>query len=218
MQIISGRFRHRKLFTSPGLTTRPITSRTKESLFEHLNPWLPDARVADVFAGTGTMGIESLSRGAKSALFIEQDRVAIDLLRKNVEMLKIQDETFVWQTDVLRTSYRPKERDEFLPFDVVFFDPPYKMVAQIKPVTMLFKSLERIADERVTAPDALVVLRTDEHAKFVLPSVWEIERTFEYSNMEIFWLRKTGRIGSEEEAIAEVEVAEAEGAISDAAT
>lgn len=211
MQIISGRFRHRKLFTSPGLTTRPITARAKESLFEHLNPWLPGARVADVFSGTGTMGIESLSRGAKSALFIETDKVAVALLRKNIEMLKIQEETFVWQTDVLRTSYRPKESPGFVPYDVVFFDPPYKMVAQIKPSTMLFRSLERIADERVTAPDALVLLRTEEHSKFVLPRAWEIERTLEYSTMNVFWLRKTGRVSSEEEAAAEEEaVAEEE--------
>ena len=210
MQIISGRFRHRKLLASPGLTTRPITARTKESLFEHLNPWLPDARVADVFSGTGTMGLESLSRGAKSVLFIEQDRVAIDLLRKNIEALKIKDETFVWQTDVLRTSYRPKEREAFLPFDVVFFDPPYKMVSQIKPATMLFKSLERIADERVTAPDALVLLRTDENAKFELPRAWEIQRNLEYSNMNVFWLRKTGRVSAEDEVADEAEPLESD--------
>ena len=204
MQIISGRFRHRKLFTSPGLITRPITARAKESLFEHLNPWLPDARIADVFSGTGTMGIESLSRGAKSVLFIEQDKVAIELLRKNIEMLKIEDETFVWQTDVLRTSYRPKVREEFVPYDVVFFDPPYKMVAQIKPGRMLFRSLERIADERVTAADALVLFRTDDHPKFELPRAWEIERTLNYSSMNVFWLRKTGLVSSQDE-IAEEE-------------
>ncbi|MGD9854019.1 MAG: RsmD family RNA methyltransferase, partial [Planctomycetaceae bacterium] len=68
MRIIAGKYRRRKLLTKPGLTTRPITDRAKEPLFERLESHLEGARVADVFAGTGTLGLESLSRGARSVV------------------------------------------------------------------------------------------------------------------------------------------------------
>ena len=74
MRIVAGKFRRRKLFANPGLKTRPITDRVKESLFERLSGELEGKRIADVFAGTGTLGLEALSRGAKSVVFIESDR------------------------------------------------------------------------------------------------------------------------------------------------
>lgn len=190
MRIISGRLRRRKLLTNPGLTTRPITSRVKESLFEHLNPYLVDARVCDVFSGTGTMGLEALSRGAHSTVFIERDRTAFDLLTKNVETLKVQDQVFCWQNDVLRTSYRPKFCEDFLPYDVIFFDPPYKMVQSLCPGTMFFKSLQRLAKDGITSDDAIVLLRTPRHSEFVVPDCWRTHRLLKYSTMDIYWLVK----------------------------
>ncbi|HLJ10696.1 MAG TPA: RsmD family RNA methyltransferase, partial [Planctomycetaceae bacterium] len=71
MQIVSGKYRHRKLETNPGETTRPITARVKVALFDRLQPVLQQAKVADVFSGTGTIGLEALSRGAASVVFIE---------------------------------------------------------------------------------------------------------------------------------------------------
>tara|TARA_R110002072_G_C7978936_1_gene536007 strand:+ start:32717 stop:33421 length:705 start_codon:yes stop_codon:yes gene_type:complete len=190
MRIIRGRFGRRKLLSNPGDTTRPITDKVKESLFEYLEDEIQEARVADIFAGTGTIGLESLSRGANSVVFFERDRKAVELLRKNVASLKVEDETLCWATDVLKTSFRPKNCEGMTPFDVAFFDPPYKMVPDIIPGKQLFRSLERLAREDVTSDGALLVFRTPSRAVFQLPNAWQFERMLEYSRMEVHWFRK----------------------------
>lgn len=185
MRIIAGQFRHRRLHARPGLVTRPITDRVKESLFERLGPLLVDARVADVFAGTGTIGLESLSRGAKSVVFVESDRQAVDLLRRNVAMLGVQDRTLCWQADALRSSFRPKGVPDLLPFDVIFFDPPYDMVPRMKTGAPLFRALQRLARPDVSAESAVLVLRTPEHTAFEVPAEWQLDRALERSSMVI---------------------------------
>jgi 16S rRNA (guanine966-N2)-methyltransferase len=190
LRIVAGKFRRRKLLTNPGMQTRPLTDRVKETLFEHLEDELQGKRVADVFAGTGTIGLEALSRGAGSVVFIEFDRKAHELLRKNVEMLKVEEQTLCWRADVLRTSFRPKGVPHLVPFDVVFFDPPYKMVADLKPESPFFRSVERLAREGVTSPDAWLILRTPEDAAFALPAAWQPVHTFEFSTMLVHLFRK----------------------------
>jgi 16S rRNA (guanine(966)-N(2))-methyltransferase RsmD len=132
MQIVSGKYRHRKLESNPGETTRPITARVKVALFDRIQPELQDARVADIFAGTGTIGLEALSRGALSVVFVESDRPAFERLKRNVNALKAGDETMCWQTDASKCSFRPKGAERFLPYDVVFFDPPYIFTSRLK--------------------------------------------------------------------------------------
>lgn len=173
MRIIAGRFRRRTLESRPGLVTRPISDFVKESLFEQIQHILPGKRVADVFAGTGTIGLEALSRGAVGAIFVEQDEKAFEFLQKNVAALKVKDETMCWKTDVFRCSFRPKNVEHLLPVDVVFFDPPYKLVESLAPGSPLFKAVERIARDDFTAPNALMVLRTPEGAAFQFPPCWE---------------------------------------------
>ena len=190
MRIIAGRLKRRKLLANPGMVTRPITDRVKVSLFQYLESDLEDARVADVFCGTGTLGFESLSRGARSVVFLERDRTAFELLKTNVESLGVKDETMCWNVDVERTSFRPKNCDEKLPYDVIFFDPPYKMVPDIKPGTPLYRSLQRVSREGIAAPDALLLLRTPKFAEFELPACWQIEYVSEYSSMTVHWFRR----------------------------
>jgi 16S rRNA (guanine966-N2)-methyltransferase len=185
MRIISGRFRHRTLLANPGTTTRPILDRVKESLFARIEHLLPDARIADVFAGTGTLGFEALSRGARSCVFVESDRKALELLRKNVAALKVEDSTLCWATDATRSSYRPRGVDPFVPFDVIFFDPPYKMVPDLQPGSPLVRSLERLAREDVSAPGSWLVLRTPEHSEYFVPDIWRKEWDLTMSNMTI---------------------------------
>lgn len=201
MRIIRGRFGRRKLLSNPGDVTRPITDKVKESLFEYLEDQIQAARVADIFAGTGTIGLEALSRGANSIVFFEKDRKAMELLRKNVATLKVQDETLCWPTDVTRTSFRPRNCEGMTPFDVAFFDPPYKMVNDIRPGKVLFKSLERLSREGVTSDDALLVFRTPRRAEFELPDVWQLERKLDYARMEVHWYRKQRIEQSENQVI-----------------
>lgn len=190
MRIISGRFRRRTLLTSPGLVTRPITDRVKETLFARLEPRLAGARVADVFAGTGTLGLEALSRWASRVTFIEKDRPALELLRENILKLQVEGETLVWPADVFRCSFRPQHAEEFTPFDVIFFDPPYKLVPEIRVGSPLYRSLQRLGSERVSRPDALLLLRAPEHSTFDLPAPWRLDWTLTMSNMDVLHLRK----------------------------
>jgi 16S rRNA (guanine966-N2)-methyltransferase len=190
MRIIAGEFRHRVLLSNSGDTTRPITDRVKESLFARLEHELPDKHVADVFSGTGTIGFEALSRGAATAVFIEADKKAYELLKENVAKLKLGDRTICWMTNALRSSYRPKNAEDFTPFDVIFFDPPYKMADDIQPGQPIYRSLERLARPDVSSADALLVLRVPEHATYELPPFWKTEWQLTMSNMLIDVCRK----------------------------
>jgi 16S rRNA (guanine966-N2)-methyltransferase len=190
MRLIAGTYRRRKLRTRPGLVTRPITDRVKETLFELLGDELDGRRIADVFAGTGTLGLEALSRGAASAVFIESDRRAQELLRENVGLLGAADVSLCWQTDVLRTSFRPKGVPQLIPYDIVFFDPPFRMIAGLRAGSPLFRSIERLGRPDVTSPGALLLLRTPAEAEFDMPALWQLERMLPFSGMEVHWFRK----------------------------
>ncbi len=187
MRIISGKYRRRNLATTPGITTRPITSRVKECLFENIEKRIIGKRVADIFAGTGTIGLEALSRGASCVTFIEKDRKALELLHENIAMLACEEQSLVWPADILRCSFKPKgdRADIFSPLDTLFFDPPYKMVKDIQPGKKLWLSLKRMARDEVSAPDASLIFRAPEHVDFELPEEWKIEWTLEMSHMVI---------------------------------
>src|SRR4029078_6347150 len=124
-------------------------------LFDRLQPELQEARVADIFSGTGTIGLEALSRGAASVVFIESDREAVARLRRNVAALKADAETMCWQTDASKCSFRPKGAERFLPYELVFFDPPYLYTSRLKKGTMLYRALERLARDEITKTRAL---------------------------------------------------------------
>jgi 16S rRNA (guanine966-N2)-methyltransferase len=192
VRIIAGEFRHRKLLASPGLTTRPITDRVKEILFERIQHELIDRKVADVFAGTGSLGLEALSRGASSVVFIESDRRAFELLRQNVVALGVEQRALCWRTDAINSSYRPKGVDALLPFDIVFFDPPYRLAAELGPDTKMYQALSRLARDSVTSPEALLYFRAPAETELRLPSCWAPEDSLAISSMEIHVFRKTG--------------------------
>ncbi len=193
MRIITGRFKRRKLLANPGLITRPISDRVKETLFQRLGDMglLDGRRIADVFSGTGTIGLEALSRGGISVVFYELDRVAFDLLKKNVATLGIEDECVCWQTDILRTSFRPKgTKADFAPYSLVFFDPPYKMAPELKAGTRLNASLERLGKDTVTTPDAIMVVRVPDRTSPTFPAPWVVDWTLTTSHMDLHICRK----------------------------
>ena len=121
MRIIAGEWRGRKIKAPAGDTTRPTADRTRETLFSMLNSRLggfEDLQVMDLFAGSGALGLEALSRGAKSCVFVEQDRDAIDVLRDNVRTLDANGADIRAQS-VLTLGPAPK------PYDLILMDPPY---------------------------------------------------------------------------------------------
>lgn len=123
MRIIAGALKGKRLVTPKGDTTRPTADQVRIALMDTLAPRLPGARVLDLFAGAGGVGLEALSRGAGEATFVERDPRAITALRDNIAALGVGEATRVRRADVLReleALYRAGER-----FDVVFLDPPY---------------------------------------------------------------------------------------------
>ena len=198
MRIIAGRLRRRPLQAPKGSRTRPITDRAKEQLFENLGGELNGERVADVFSGSGTIGLEALSRGASTVVFFERDRTAFDALKSNIDYLKVADETLCWKTDILRTSFAPKNADKFFPYDLIFFDPPYKMVPELTPESQLGKSLVRLAKPNVSAVGASLVFRTPRRAQFEMPDVWELDWELTISDMLISVFRRKDQEGDGE--------------------
>ena len=155
MRIIAGEFRGRKLLPPLGTVTRPITDRVKQSLFDILTPLLPGANVYDCFAGTGSLGLESLSRGAGKATFFEKDASALKLLRRNIDALGLQDRATVIGGDVFKWLH-VQSIDASSRADLIFFDPPYRFLATVD----LVDPLSQLAGRHLH-PQGTIVFRHD---------------------------------------------------------
>jgi 16S rRNA (guanine966-N2)-methyltransferase len=131
MRIIAGQFGGRKLLAPPSDATRPITDRAKQSLFDILAPDIPEALVYDCFAGTGSMGLECLSRGAKFCTFFEAHRPTVARLNQNIVAMGVGDRSRVVPGDLFRwfnlAATRPAST-EASGADIVFLDPPYRFL------------------------------------------------------------------------------------------
>ena len=121
--MIAGALKGRRLVTPRGVTTRPTADQVRIALMDTLGPWLPDARVLDLFAGAGGVGLEALSRGAAHATFVERDPRALEALVENIQALDLEPRTHVARGDVTRQLARLASRG--LRFEIVFLDPPY---------------------------------------------------------------------------------------------
>ncbi|NNC93082.1 MAG: 16S rRNA (guanine(966)-N(2))-methyltransferase RsmD [Acidimicrobiia bacterium] len=120
MRVIAGTARGRRLRAPPGLDTRPMMDRVKEAVFSSLGTRVPDARVLDLYAGSGALGIEALSRGAASVTFVERGRGAIEVLRSNLAALDFEGQVVAADVD---SFLRGAEES----YDLVFVDPPYRL-------------------------------------------------------------------------------------------
>lgn len=123
MRVIAGEFRSRRLKTIPGLATRPTPDRLRETLFNILGSQVMDAVFLDAYAGTGAVGIEALSRGARQAIFIERSKNAAQVIRENLAALGIESRALLVTTSVASSLARYKP-------DIVFLDPPYEREAE----------------------------------------------------------------------------------------
>ena len=123
MRVITGKARGVQLKTPDGMKTRPTADRVKEALFSIINFDIPMANVLDLFGGTGQLGIEALSRGAKHAVFVDQLEDACKLIRENLRRTKLEQDARVVRGDYMDYLKRCREK-----FDIIFLDPPYAEV------------------------------------------------------------------------------------------
>ena len=121
MRVITGSARGRRLITPEGLDTRPTTDKVKEAICSSLQFDFPGANVLDLFAGSGQMAIEALSRGARRATFIDADQRAIECIRQNVKNCRFADSSVILRSDAASFLQRNHEK-----FDIAFLDPPYR--------------------------------------------------------------------------------------------
>ena len=182
MRIIAGEFRGRKLLPPAGDATRPITDRVKQSLFDILSPRIEGSHVYDCFAGTGSMGLECLSRGANSATFFEIDRSALGLLKKNIATLGVADRSRIVPTDLFTWFTNPAPDQKA---DLIFLDPPYRFLRERS------DDLQKLARHMSNhlAPEGLMLFRHDAADALSLPSL-NVSDVREYGGMTIEFLTR----------------------------
>jgi 16S rRNA (guanine(966)-N(2))-methyltransferase RsmD len=155
VRVISGQAKGRPLKAVPGNTTRPTSDKVKEALFSIIGPYFDGEKVLDLFAGTGGLGIEALSRGAASAVFVDVNPRSVEVVRRNLEAAKLADRAEVFRIDG-RKAIKLLER-KGMAFDLVFLDPPYAVVD-------CDAVLRELAERGLVAHDAVAVI---EHASDV---------------------------------------------------
>ena len=170
MRVIAGEFKGRRLHTARGTLTRPTADRVREALFSMLGD-VGGAEVLDLYAGSGALGIEALSRGAESAVFVERDRQALTALRRNLDAVGV--DAVVRSEDVLRFLGRPNGR-----FDLVFCDPPYDDAPRV--AAPLAEALPALLQE-----DARIVTESDKRNPLLLPLPLVVERSYGHTRIAI---------------------------------
>ena len=180
MRIIAGTARGTQLFAPKGMDTRPTTDKVKESLFNILQGEVAESRVLDLFSGSGGLALESLSRGAESAVMVDQSREAVGCIKRNVEKVRFSDRTTVlnmdWQKAVRQLAGQGRQ------FDLVFLDPPYRM-------DDLRGMCDVLAKEGLLEKGALVVWERRSGSDKTLSPDFTLVKQREYGEMEICFYR-----------------------------
>ena len=153
MRVISGIARGTKLDSRESISTRPTLDRIKENMFNLIQDKVRDSVVLDLFAGSGQLGIEALSRGADRAYFCDIDKEDIVFLKKNIAKTRLTEKSIVLNADFKKVLKTVNER-----FDLIFIDPPYKS-------NFVEESLELIFENAILNTDGLIVIETDETQK-----------------------------------------------------
>lgn len=183
MRVIAGTARRLNLKTIEGKDTRPTTDRIKETLFNILNDELFGCVFVDLFSGSGGIGIEALSRGAKCAYFVDNNKKAIECINYNLEFTHLKDKAYVMASDVIIALGRIKSEETF---DIVFLDPPYNGGFEEK-------VLRELSNNKLVSEDTLIIVEAlkDTEFGFVSECDLEVVRVKEYkTNKHVFIQRK----------------------------
>jgi 16S rRNA (guanine(966)-N(2))-methyltransferase RsmD len=155
MRVIAGKYKSRRLQAPPGAETRPTSDRLRETLFNVVAPAVPGSVWIDLFAGTGAVGIEALSRGARMAYFIESSRRAAHTIRENLAALQIEEGAEVMEREAV-AALRVLE-EQGITCDFCFLDPPYRKLGDYE------QALGLLAHSRLLKPESLVIAEHDKH-------------------------------------------------------
>ena len=179
MRVITGKARGVALKTPDGMATRPTSDRVKEALFSVIQFDIPGSRVLDLFGGTGQLGIEALSRGAKSAVFVDAAESACKLIQENLKKTKLAEDAKVVRSDYMEYLRRCKET-----FDIIFLDPPYAEV-------FLENSLNFISEIDILQTNGIIVTERplDKELPWNFPGFTR-SRDYKYGNTLITLFRK----------------------------
>ena len=181
MRVISGSARGRRLKELQGMETRPTTDRVKEALFSIIQFELPGREVLDLFAGTGQLGIEALSRGAARCTFVDQRKDAAALVRENLKLTGLSDQARVVQGDSI--SYLMSCREKF---HLIFLDPPYQS-------GFLEKAMETIAAFDILREHGIMVCESPlEQVLPQLPEPYERGKDYRYGKIKLTVYRRNG--------------------------
>ena len=182
MRVIAGSARSLPLKTVKGSGTRPTTDRIKETLFNMIAPMIPGCRFLDLFSGSGGIGIEALSRGAASAVFVEQDRGALQVIRENLRFTRLADRSRVIAGDAVRAV---GSMDGEQCFDLIFMDPPYDHGLE-------GRVLEALQHNSAAGPDTLIIVEASSRTDFsYLERIgFRIEKEKAYGSIRHVFIRR----------------------------
>ena len=163
MRIISGKARGTKLYTLEGTNTRPTLDRVKESIFNIIQNEIDGAKVLDLFAGSGAIGLECLSRGAEKAILCDKSKEAVEIIKKNIIKTHMEEKTQIFNTDFETCLEKIKEYQ----FDIVYLDPPYA-------TDYIVKSLKKIIELGIIKKESIIIIETDDEQR-ILKEIKNIE-------------------------------------------
>lgn len=172
MRVIAGEHKGRRIQAVPGKETRPTTDKVKESLFNRIGPFFEGGQALDLFAGSGNLGIEALSRGLDHVVFVDQQKQAIQTIHNNLETLQLTSHAEVYRNDAFRALKALHKRA--LTFDYIFLDPPYykglyqKLLKQIAELNIAHEGTLLILehDTGLTLPDVISGFEKDRSEKY----------------------------------------------------
>ena len=154
MRVIAGSARSVPLITPKGLETRPTSDQIKETLFNMLQGYVEGSNFLDLFAGSGQIGVEALSRGAGRAVVIEQDKEALRIIIENINNLSLENKCRAYKNDVFRAIEILDRKNE--KFDIIFMDPPYKE-------NISAQTIEKISESNILSEEGIII---SEHSTY----------------------------------------------------
>lgn len=175
LKVMAGKFKGKNLKVPK--VSRPLTTRIKASIFDTLTPYLEGASVLDLFAGSGSIGIEALSRGAESATFVEHDKDAVKMIEDNLRHIGA-----VNSSEIKNMDYKIFMKKEIKTFDLIFMDPPFPFATRV--------SLSKV--KNIMHKDSILIFRSESNSHIKFPKSLTVIFENKFGESRVFFCRKVG--------------------------